>query len=335
MFGRSIYISQFDDSFKIDENCTFYFTSFHIAEEFNDGFKDKAVSILKLLKQHDKKIIADISPRGLSNLGYDDMKSFVNDFDVDYVRLDYGFDNDEIIEISEYCNIAINASTFDTELVRQLKNKALAIHNFYPREDTGLDREFFNLKNSQLKQYGIDIAAFITGDELLRGPLYNGLPTLEDCRNKLPYIQYLTLVKDVDLLIVSDMGLSDHQHELISSTDKDSIIRVPAVLDNDYDYLYDMVLTNRVDSPSWLVRILESREYATAGKTIEPFNCTYRHKGSITIDNKNYLRYSGEIQIMKKDFDADERVNIIGHIREEYLEVLDYIKAGNSFMFVK
>ena len=42
MFARSIYISQFGDNFKVDENCSTYFTSFHIAEEFNDEFKTKA-----------------------------------------------------------------------------------------------------------------------------------------------------------------------------------------------------------------------------------------------------------------------------------------------------
>lgn len=335
MFARSIYISQFDDNFKVDENCSTYFTSFHIAEEFNDEFKTKAINILKLLKQNNKIVIVDISPRGLTNLGYEDIKTFIKDFDIDYIRLDYGFSDEETIEISNYCNIAINASTFDLPLVKQLKNKVIAIHNFYPREDTGLDREFFNLKNKQLKENNIEVAAFITGDELLRGPLYKGLPTLEDCRNKVPYIQYLSIVDDVDLVIVSDMGLSDYQNILISLTDNDSIIRVPVVLDNEYSYLYDQIFTNRSDSPNWLIRIIESRQYATAGKIIEPDNCINRNKGYITIDNKNYLRYSGEIQIMKKDFDKDDRVNVIGKIKDEYIEVLDYIKPNTKFIFVK
>ena len=80
----------------------------------------------------------------------------------------------------------------------------LAIHNFYPRKDTGLDREFFNERNKILKENNIKIAAFITGDELLRGPVYEGLPTLEDCRNKLPYIQYLSIRKEVDLVVVGE-----------------------------------------------------------------------------------------------------------------------------------
>ena len=39
--------------------------------------------------------------------------------------------------------------------------------------------------------------------------------------------------------------------------------------------------------------------------------------------------------LLRKDFIADERVNVIGHIKDEYLEVLDYIKAGSRFIFIK
>ena len=120
MLGRSVYISSFDDSFKIDDNYDFYFTSFHIEEEFNDEYKDKAIKLIDLLKKYNKKIIVDISMKGLSNLGLKDIKEFVDDFDIDYIRLDYGFDNEEIIEISRYCNIAINASTFDLSLLHKL-----------------------------------------------------------------------------------------------------------------------------------------------------------------------------------------------------------------------
>ena len=335
MLGRSIYISQYDESFKIDEKCDFYFSSFHIVEEFDDDFKNKAIDILDLLNKHNKKIIVDISPRGLSFLGYEDVKSFVKEFHINYIRLDYGFDDEQIIEISKYCNIAINASTFDLSLLDRLDNNPIAIYNFYPRKDTALDREFFNNRNKILKENNIEIAVFITGDELLRGPIYEGLPTLEDCRDKLPYVQYLSVRKDVDHIIVADTGLSDYQNELISKTDRDSVIRIPVILDDEYAYLYDQIFTDRIDSPSWLIRINESREYASIGKSIEPSNCIERNIGSITIDNKNYSRYSGEIQIMKKDFDIDYRINVIGKVKNEYLDILKYIDKGNRFRFVK
>ena len=335
MFARSVYLNQFDNNFKIDENCSYYFTSFHIEEEFDDNDKDKVINLIKFLKQHDKKIIVDISPKGLSFLGYDNIKSFIKDYDIDYIRLDYGFNNDEIVELSKYCNIVINASTFDLTLLDKLDNDAIAIHNFYPRKDTGLDREYFNKRNTILKKHNIKVGAFITGDGCFRQPLYEGLPTLEDCRNKLPYIQYLSIIDDVDLVIVGDQGLSDYQSRLIDLTIKDQIIRLPVILNDEYEYLYNQILTSRIDSPSWLIRIKQSRDYASAGNIIEPDNCLDRKMGCITIDNKNYLRYSGEIQILKKDFEADDKVNIIGKVKQEYLDILKYIKNGSDFIFEK
>ena len=60
-----------------------------------------------------------------------------------------------------------------------------------------------------------------------------------------------------------------------------------------------------------------------------------RNRGTITIDNEKYLRYSGEIQIMKENFEADERVNVIGHINEGYESILECISRGKKFIFTK
>ena len=65
MLGQSIYVSRFDESFIPEKNIDFYFTSMHIAEEFNDEFKNKALKLLKVLNEYNKKIILDISPRGV------------------------------------------------------------------------------------------------------------------------------------------------------------------------------------------------------------------------------------------------------------------------------
>jgi len=58
-------------------------------------------------------------------------------------------------------------------------------------------------------------------------------------------------------------------------------------------------------------------------------------KGSITIDNENYGRYTGEIQIIRSDLKADDRVNVIGHVPENARLLLDCIKGGQAFMLVR
>lgn len=90
----------------------------------------------------------------------------------------------------------------------------------------------------------------------------------------------------------------------------------------------------RVDSPNGLIRVQESREFAQSGKPITPNKTMKRTRGSITMDNERYKRYSGEVQIMRKDYPADERVNVIGKIADEYLLLLNNLKNGQQFMFL-
>jgi hypothetical protein len=54
--------------------------------------------------------------------------------------------------------------------------------------------------------------------------------------------------------------------------------------------------------------------------------------GYITIDNKDYLRYCGELQICKKDLPADKRVNVVGKIVEDELFLIPYIQDATKFM---
>ena len=331
MFGRAVYVSQFDGGLP-DDGCDFYFTSFHIAEEFNDEFAGKAAELLRQIKANGREVIVDMSPRGLEALGFESLKDFVQEFSVDYIRFDFGFTEEEIIEASEYCGVAVNASTADAEFLSQLKGKVLAIHNYYPRPETGLDSGYFRQKNKDIRSRGIKIGAYIAGDENLRGPLYEGLPTLEMHRHQKPYVQFEQLRREVDYVIVGDGGLSEREAELICKAKEDGILRLPCILDDRYEYLYDQVLTNRPDSPNWLCRVMESRQYATFGQTVEPRNCAERTFGSITVDNERYLRYSGEIQIMKANLPQDDRVNVIGNIDEEYLPLLRHLTRGCRFM---
>lgn len=339
MFIRSVYVSDYIkyglDDFKADE---IVFTSLHIAEEYNDDFKTNAIKMLKELKRLNLKIMVDISPRALKMLEVKSIREFSERFGISIIRFDFGFSDDEIIEASEYVEVAINASTNDFKLADKIKSmgrEVYAVHNFYPRVETGLDQAFFKERNKILKAHDIKVLAFIPGDERLRGPMYEGLPTLEIHRNIHPYVAYLDLVKnfDVDGVMVGDPKLSRDIIESIALYERDHVIEVASKIDDDYSALYNMTFTIRSDSPSNLCRLKESREYATFGKTIKPKNTILRKKSSITIDNEKYLRYSGEIQITKEDFKADERVNVIGEIVTE--DLVEMINRDDKIKFIK
>lgn len=340
MFGRSIYLSKYDSNFKVDEYADVYFTSFHIEEEFNDEFASKAKSLLKTLKDANKKVIVDISPKGVKQLGYHHVSDFIEDVRIDVIRLDYGFTLDEMIEIGKHATIALNASTIEEETIDELTKhhvKLMAIHNFYPRKDTGLDAEYLLEKNKALKEKNVLVGAFIAGDEDLRGPLFEGLPTLEEHRFLKPYVEYLDLSirYGVDMIMVGDYGISETQESLIKEYIDNQVIQIPVELDDEYAYLLNTTYTNRVDSPKGLIRIQESREYATQGKVIEPRNMLERKRGSITIDNKEYLRYSGEVQIMKDDYPMCDRVNVIGKVDSNYLRLIDLVKRNGKLKLIK
>ncbi len=74
--------------------------------------------------------------------------------------------------------------------------------------------------------------------------------------------------------------------------------------------------------------------YASFNREIEPENTVERTRGSITVDNIKYLRYSGELQICKKDYPICEKVNVIGHIDDEYLSLLNIVNRGSRIRLI-
>ena len=88
---------------------------------------------------------------------------------------------------------------------------------------------------------------------------------------------------------------------------------------------------DRIDSSNYIFRSIESRMLENR---IEPENCIERKKGSICISNSKYLRYEGEMEIMRQDLPGDERVNVIGYVDLEYVKYLPYIKNEIGIRFI-
>ncbi|GGJ63538.1 MupG family TIM beta-alpha barrel fold protein [Virgibacillus salexigens] len=341
--GISVYVSTFELQIpmleKLKGKNSSIFTSFHISEEVNDSYVTKAKDMCKWLHQHGFQIIADVSPKTLEIFAQHDLIRFAEDMHVSVLRLDYGFDEQEITRTAKQIPIAFNASTLNLDAPFVLEgHKLYAMHNFYPRPETGLDWKLFETINQTIKQNGsAQLVAFIPGDEILRGPIYEGLPTIETHRELPPYVAYLDLIKNhsVYQVFIGDVTISSEQLKLIEDYRSSKIISLPVRFESDFDYLYDHVYSIRIDSPSGLMRLQESRGYASQGKTINVQHCTERTRGKVTIDNEAYKRYSGEIQIMRQHYPKDGRVNVIGEIIEGYVPLVDCVKNGEKIRFVK
>ena len=89
---------------------------------------------------------------------------------------------------------------------------------------------------------------------------------------------------------------------------------------------------SRPEVCSQVIRAANSRHLLI--DSIEPDNnpCA-RQFGDITVDNINFGRYMGEIQIVKTDLPSDSRVNVIAKVVDSDLPLIDFIRPNQSFSF--
>ncbi|GKU26867.1 DUF871 domain-containing protein [Clostridium folliculivorans] len=323
------------------------FTSFHIPEANYDIVLEQFGEVSKLANKLNMKIVADISPNAYKFLKIDkDDLARVRDLGIDVLRLDFGYSEKFIADLSRNkfgFKVEINASTvterFFDELEKYTPNyrNIQACHNYYPRKNTGISETLFIRKNQLLRKYGIKISAFIPSLSGKRGPIYEGLPTLEAHRYLDPY----TSARHLIALGVDDIFFGD------GSPSKNEIVSVGAIKDGCIElrvalsaksyitkrYMEFPCYTNRADCAEDVIRAVESRSLLISDEVIQADNCVNREIGSVTLDNEGYMRYMGELQITIKALPEDDRVNVIGKVLEEDLFLLDYINEETRFYF--
>lgn len=310
------------------------FTSLHIPEADSSVYKE-AEEILLKARQLGMAVTADISKSYMDRI---DIKKY----DIYALRLDFGFTAEEIADLSRRAafRIQINASTVsDKYLEALIQNKAElnnmeVCHNYYPRRDTGMAYSLFIQRNKCFAEHGMKIAAFIPLKNERRGPLHEGLPTLECHRDIRPLISAQHLLHSgVDTVYIGDAFASGEDMNSISAISK-SIYKIPLRLFEPglaEAQILSGVHTNRTDPGEYVIRSQEAR-LKKQGR-ISPNNTVKRKRYCVTIDNEGYLRYEGELQILKREFLADDRVNVVGDASEAEL-LIDMIEPGEAFEFV-
>ena len=186
---------------------------------------------------------------------------------------------------------------------------------------------------------------FVKGDEL-RGPVYEGLPTVEEHRN----MRFLTscldlLALNTDVILIGDVDLSDENWKEFGYFSKGII-----PLKNEHNILTDKVFQDRRDSSEYVVgaaaggNLGETRkdfceyikkELAEDNIDIEKISSDIPiKKGDVLVSNSKYLRYEGELEIALKNLDTDQKRCIVSKITEEDMELLDYINIVKKFEFI-
>ena len=321
------------------------FTSLHIPEANYEVLKVEVREFFNLSKEYDMDIISDISPNTFKFLDLEDMDlKGLRDMGVKTIRIDFGYSEENIAKMSrnEYgIKIQLNASTITERFFEELDKYSPdysnidALHNFYPRIGTGISEECMIDKNRILKKRGIKPCAFVQSNNRKRSPLKDGLPTLEDHRglSVREAANHLFALENESVFIGDSLPAYEELKDL-SSLKQDVVELDIEIKTNDELILriLNNIYSSRTDEARDVIRASESRLILEGG-TIEPFNTVSKKYGDISVDNKDYMRYMGELEILKRNQEADPRTNIVASVLQKDFYLLKYICNGKKFHF--
>lgn len=343
MLGISVYFKDLDYDYL--QECAnlgvkFVFTSLHIPEEDYSNIRSQLPALIAKCHQFGLEIVPDISPvtfekLAIKNQDFNQLKAL----GIKALRLDYGFDDVEnLAKLMFDFKLFLNASVVSPMFIDECKQAGIDLqqvvfmHNFYPRIDTGLSDQAFRTKNKLLHQLGLRTQAFVCGDELKRFPLYEGLPTLEKHRSQHPYVAAVELLSEYKVtdIMIGDSKAKKETLNFIKTYIEDNVISLKVHLDDTYNYLYNQLYDYRQDGTEYTIRLSVPRS-----NNVEIYNNGVRRRGSITIDNRLMGRYSGEVQLLLEELPLDARVNVIGFIHPDFIDVIKYRKPQTKIKFVK
>lgn len=336
MIGISVYLNEINYPYLSTTSkygVTQIFTSFKMVEENYESLLTNANELIEFCIQNNLELIPDVDEKSAERFGLNSLSEFKT-LGINRIRIDGGVDNQEIANLSKMFIIYLNASDIKKRDIKELISYGLviencvAMHNFYPLENSGLSLEYFVETNKMIKSFGLQVLAFIPGNLKLRGPVFNGLPTLERDRGSRPIVAYLKMKDLVDQIFIGDNEISEDELRLISN---------PRIIELEVDFfdennLIDKEHVIRPDMNSTMIRISDR-------KLISPEAHGYIYdltKGVITVENKKAIeRYQGEIQISKSVNLSNRAKTVIGYVNTFDLPLLDLIKPEHKIKFRK
>ena len=310
------------------------FLSLHIPE-VNSNFLEEIKKLVSVINSLDFNLTADISKKYYERLD-------LTKFNFDVLRLDFGFNNQEIAKFSQNKSfkVNLNASTITEADLKEIISHGgnpenfEASHNFYPRRETGLSEKLLKKKNNLLKKYDIKIGAFVPAQYKKRPPMNNGLPTLEKHRFLNPLVAAQDLFKlGIDKVYIGDSRASRKELKDFTEISKDMMvipINIIGEPGTEEKRLLNLEHRNRQDPGEFMVRSETARK--NKKERISARNTAKRFKYSVTIDNHLYQRYEGDLQILKKEYSADKKINVVADAGKAAV-IIEKIKEGEKFKF--
>lgn len=310
--------------------------------------------ILRYANELGYEIAVDVNPEVLKNIIGEiknnvipDLKFFKN-LGVSIVRFDGGFDgsieanlthntDDILIEV----NMMGEGNNIDSIMqFRPNQYQLIACHNFYPKKNSGESLDLFRRSTNKFRINGIRTAAFVYSEnEVAEGPwpVTEGLCTLEMHRGKSMYSQFLhyVVLNEIDDIIISNYPAKEEEMKNISSVSNIiptfDVILSDETTDLEKEVMTQHKLTYRSDSDLFAIRTGTRSFYK--GESFPLHNSKKKYiKGDIIIDSDEYGQYKGELSVVKEEMESTGKSIYVGHIVEEQLFVLDYLKSFQTFI---
>lgn len=323
-----------------EKGYTQLFTSLHVPETDRQMFRREMPKLLAFARELGYRITADVSP--VSGTVFGLKLEALEDLGITAIRFDWGYDVRAMVAFLQECalDVELNASTVGANTLDELLSAGIdpgrlrGGHNFYPRPETGLSEDFLTGRSLPFLQRGIPVSAFIPGRACRRGPIGEGLPTLEEhrtwkAREAAKHLRALDVVSNV---FFGDPLASEDELEDVAALPVDGVtldVRFSGEMtEQEKNMFVGHSHMNRMDAAALCIRSTAGRR---PGAGIWPGKPAMRPRGTLTVDNERYGRYAGEIQIALRDLPADERVNAVGKVTEADLRYLVHIGPGRVF----
>lgn len=322
------------------------FTSLHIPEDNSCNYLARAEAVVAECARLGLNLMVDVGPETYLQLGCSSLEGLA-DKGITHLRLDYGFNPHDVAQLSQHFIVVANASTLSYDDLTAWKKAGArldhlcACHNFYPKPYTGLSAHRVFEINAWLHAHELEVFGFIPGNNLLRGPLHEGLPTLEHhrARKNNVALNALELTYDCgcDHVLIGDANLTETAWLTFSEFSK-GYVSVHAQLDDSYTYLYGQIQHDRPDPSEWLFRSQESRTNLRAPFAVEPDqlseNCLLQ-PGDIVITNSSYARYEGEVEIIRQQLALTPHMKVIGHLEPADVPLIQRARPSLGIVLVR
>lgn len=330
------------------------FTTLHLPEQSFDRQVEDVLGISRISRQFNMDLTVDIGGGCIRRILSDaDALRRLKDARIQFLRLDYGNTQEDIAKLAALLPVrgfVMNASTCTAEeaaaeaaFLKSLRPdmELRACHNYYVRPETGLDVSFAAHQKKIFDDLRIPVYFCVPGHQHPRGPLFTGLPTMESHRQKNLELVLLDLIVNWQAkgLLLADEYFGDEELAAVSRICAGLPVPVTVRFDAEASAEEKKIILGRhhfrYDSNGCVLRSQSSREMAEFASQVTPHHCTSRPRGAVTVDNRDYLRYSGEMQVVESGLEADPKVNVAGCVDEINMEKLSYFRGGYDYEFTE